>query len=577
MTLEPFSQSLAEFIISTLMDKGIRQYFIAPGYRSSPLIQALARSKVANTSVHVDERAIGFLALGFAKATKEIPAIIVTSGTALGNLMPAVMEAYHDNINMLIISADRPFELHGIGANQTTYQENFFAPFTNTALNIPALSASTPMRSIYTALDNLLPPNLNGVAHLNIGFKKPFFKEDKNLSPSLTTPLHLKRNVQTQLGESFLEKEQIDTIFQLCSRYKKGIILVGQKDSAVDIYPLLTLSKILGWPLCIDILSPLAKYQNNREVISHFDLILSNGNNLSSLKIDAILQIGHRFISSSTLAFIGQSKPKLHAHITSSTPSMDLCHSFTHRYVCSANSAIKALASTAKNFPNSCDDTSYSALWQTLDQRAETLLTQNRMESSHGTLLQFFNKTAPSLKKGFALFIGNSLSIRAASKAFKRPRHLEHIFANRGLSGIDGNIATTIGIATGLQTPTIACIGDQTFLHDLSSLQMLKNCPYPIMFVVLDNQGGQIFSRLPIPLNEQDLNHFFINSSPINYAHVAALFDMDYHPLNGFSSSIFETTLSKHTLVVIEIDKTLDETEMLYLQDNITLKKTASV
>lgn len=562
-----FSPQLASFIISTLVDKGVRHFFITPGYRSSPLIKALNLTSRVNITTHIDERSLAFLALGFAKASGKMPAIILTSGTSLGNTMPAVMEAHHDQTPLLVISADRPFELQDVGANQTTYQEDFFKPFVARSLNLPSLCHLTAKNAIYTALDNLLSVK-NSPLHLNVSFKKPFFDKDDKLPTSLTTPLHLKRELISHQGALNLDPKLLEELLTRLSRYEKGIILVGQKEADVCMHDLKILSKALSWPLLIDKLSCINTGESKEEV-TYFDLILSSNIDLSLLAVDAVLQIGHRFISSSLAAFINNSKPKLHAQISNNCHSFDAGHSFTERYIAHPEKTLAILSKIAHSSEPAKNQTSFFKAWSRLDQKMGKAVAE--IPNAQPSLLGFFHKLSSFIKDDSALFIGNSLTVRAASSCFNSTRRTRPLITNRGLAGIDGNIATAIGACMAAKKPLIACIGDQTFLHDFASLQLLKKCPYPFTLVVLDNGGGQIFSRLPIEMSEEAIDTFFINKSPINYGQIATLFDMDFLTLKDLNQITLPA--SKHTLYLLPIDNGFCEGVWSKLKNVLSTKK----
>jgi 2-succinyl-5-enolpyruvyl-6-hydroxy-3-cyclohexene-1-carboxylate synthase len=562
-----FSPQLASFMISTLIDKGVRHFFIAPGYRSSPLIKALSLTSRVNITTHIDERSLAFLALGFAKASGKMPAIILTSGTSLGNTMPAVMEAHHDQTPLLVISADRPFELQDVGANQTTYQQDFFHPFVARSLNLPSLSHLTAKSALYTALDNLLSVK-NSPLHLNVSFKKPFFDKDDKLPTSLATALHLKRDITSHQGTKTLDQSTLEELFTRLSRYEKGVILVGQKEADVCMHDLKVLSKALSWPLLVDKLSCL-NTSESKETMTYFDLILSSNIDLSLLAVDAVLQIGHRFISSALAAFINNSKPKLHAQISNNCHSFDVGHSFTQRYIAHPEKTLATLSKIAHSSEPTKSQTSYFKAWSRLDQKMGKAVAG--ISNSEPSLLGFFHTLSSLITDDSALFIGNSLTVRAASSCFNRSNNARPLITNRGLAGIDGNIATAIGACMAAKKPLIACIGDQTFLHDFSSLQLLKKCPYPVTLVVLDNGGGQIFSRVPIEMSDEAIDTFFINKSPINYGQIATLFDMDFLPIKDLSQIMLPA--SKHTLYVLPIDNGFCESVWSRLKNVLSAKK----
>lgn len=547
----PSPSHIASLVIKTLMRRGVRHFFIAPGNRSTPLVEAITHEPLAQTTVCCDERSLAFMALGFSKATGEMPALILTSGSALGNTMPAVMEACHEKVGLLILSADRPFELQNVGANQTTHQHHFFAPFAKKSLSLPAFTPHTPLASITTALDQLISTKQNFVSHLNLHFQKPFFKEEE----VVTAPHEL----TTYEGSTLIKHEVLSHLFERALSFEQGLILVGQTEHDLELTPLLKLSKALGWPLLIDPLSPLAKYQQSHDIISHFDLIFSQEKDLSSLHVEGVLQLGSRFISASLDSFIKASKPLLYAQLSLTYDSGDLNHAMTHRYIGSVKPALNALSeiATASPLPSKHH---YLEAFKTLDSQAGQALDALCANITGPTLTQFFRK----LKTTAPLFIGNSLAIRAASLAFNRPRELTHLFGRRGLSGIDGNLATCIGLSKGLEKPLLAIVGDQTFMHDVGSLQLLKHHPHPLTIVVLNNGGGQIFASLPIPVNEEVREQFWVNAENHDYEKIAAAFGLQYKQMVQLEAIELE---AQHTLIEVVIEAKLCEKERQALKN----------
>ncbi len=244
----------AFWIIDQLISQGIDRFCIAPGSRNTPLVVAAAEHPKAKALVHYDERGLGFYALGFAKGAKRPAAVITTSGTAAGNLMPSVMEAHHSAIPMILLTSDRPAELRDCGANQTSDQLKLFGHFVRWQADLPPALTENYFRSmaaqgVFHATQN--PP---GPVQLNCQFREPFERP----FPSLPSASRIHFALFPPDSASHRDARQ------------QGVILIGEIGS--DPRPILKLAKRLQWPVFDDILSN-ARLHPSSEQIRHFDWI----------------------------------------------------------------------------------------------------------------------------------------------------------------------------------------------------------------------------------------------------------------------------------------------------------------
>jgi 2-succinyl-5-enolpyruvyl-6-hydroxy-3-cyclohexene-1-carboxylate synthase len=566
------NEKWAKLLIKELIHHGVRYFCMAPGSQSTALTLAAHEHPLANTFIHFDERGVCFHALGYAKATGIPAAIIVTSGTALGNLLPGIMEAHHAHTPLLILTADRPPELRDTGANQTSDHVKIFQNFVRWSHDLPPPSSHIPPSfigsTVSTALSHALgnPP---GPVHLNCMFRKPFFEiHPEEVGSSYERTI---KGSQTEItfGEKQLTDQQIERLADELSEYEKGVIIVGNLPRNESLEPLFSLARLLQWPLFPDILSPLRSHPPVAGMISHYDLILKSVSLNEDLSPDAVLQFGDRFVSSKLLEWIGMKKPKSYVFVAPHSWRMDPVHRMTHRILADPWHTINKLNEQLPGHPPG----SWLPYWQEINRTTEKALSHYFQTDQTLSQPALFHHLSSWLPSAFNLFIGNSLSIREADQFYVPKKQKGSIFGNRGLSGIDGNIATATGLSKGLKQPLIAILGDLSCLHDLTSLSQLKQTPYPMKLIVINNNGGAIFSFLPISQKKEALKPFFITPHGLSFKHAAALFGLSYKEPETLDEvkELLTTETSEPTL--IEIVTNREETLLLHKEIPSHLKE----
>lgn len=451
----------APYLIDQLIQQGITHFCIAPGSRNTPLVLSIAKHPKATETIHFDERGLAFFALGYGKATKKPAALIITSGTALGNLVPAVMEAYHSHTPLLILSADRPHPLRSCSSNQTTKQTSLLTPF---CLFTEEISPTAP-ENYYRSIAAQAATYKTGPVHLNCAFTEPF-----DLDPPIS------KGSPIPFTSPTLQPPPITTTAS------KGLILLGEIPTSP--LPVLKLAQRLQWPLFADLLSNARSHPTPEQQ--------SLQNLFHTPSPDYVLHIG---------------KP------------LTLKHPFQIDLQVSPYQDLQDPKRTCRARLQSDID----LFAQTFEGKTDpSWLTSFPPPSQTPSLFTSIAETFPNTY----YFLGNSTPIRQAQLHFF-PKNPKGFFANRGLSGIDGNIATAAGLAYGLKHPLVLCIGDQTALHDLNSLSLLSKSPYPITLIILNNYGGEIFTHLPIQSSPYLSTHFQAKHS-LTFEKAAALFNLPY-------------------------------------------------
>lgn len=531
------NEEWAKTIVKELIHQKVRTFAIAPGSRSTPLVLAIADHPLAQSHVHFDERGAAYYALGYAKASGTPAAIVVTSGTALGNVMPAVMEASHSGIPLIVISADFPPELRNCGANQTTDQVKLFGSFVRFSADIPcpqsgpferqSTAISCPQEGlsleyirslIASGVQKALYPH-SGPIHLNCMFRKPLFTLDtkkKNL-PSTTTKIRFAPPKITLSDDQF---EQIALDF---SRYDKGMIIAGEMPPKHSIDPLISLARRLQWPVMADILSNIRIHGPEESSIEYFDIIMDNFENKKQIAPDFVLHLGGNFYSKPLHELISAIPPEKYLHVSALPSSSDPHHIVTDRVHMDPYEFVKELAeSTRGNAPSE-----YLSLWKTLEERTKETLNTAFSAKEQFKELGSYLLLSDAIDESDALYLSISLPIRHSNRLFFPKKRMGPTYCNRGLSGIDGNIATAVGICEALKRPLIAIVGDQAFLHDMNSLAQIKKT-LPLQIIVMNNGGGGIFSHLPIREKKEHCNTYFTASHSLDFESIVEQFDLQY-------------------------------------------------
>ena len=502
MNTGSYTHSWAMTIVDQLIKQGVTYFCYAPGSRSTPLALALAENESAEKFIHFDERGLAFHALGHAKATKKPVAIIVTSGTAVGNLMPAVMEASFANIPLLLLTCDRPMELRDVMANQTADQMKFFGEYVRTCFEFlcPEIGMENYLATTIAqaVLTSCYP--LPGPVHLNCPFREPFFDEKKGKVFDVATP-------KLSLPKLSLSEEMAKKWAQDLEGIEKGVIVLGGNVGTKSAH---FLSKKLGWPIFADIASSNREKGNERG-IPYYHHILKT---LPDLDVDAVLYFGDACVSKVLLQWISRQKKVI--HVSPYHKRWDPLHAVTHRVISNLEEFCEKVSFYAQKRGNG-----WFEHWENLGEKASPVI-----ETSQLTEPAIIKMLEKSVTPATAVFFGNSMPIRDAEMFFFPSQGCGPIFANRGLSGIDGNIATIAGIAQNY--PLIAILGDQTFLHDLNSLGQLHKTSYPVKLIVINNGGGGIFSFLPIQSRKEVLDTYFAAAHEMTFEKAAEFFDIPY-------------------------------------------------
>ena len=493
----PIAQALV--MVDELIRCGVTDVVLGVGSRSAPLaLAASAAEQRGELRVHVrvDERVAGFLALGIGKATGVPAAVITTSGTAVANLLPAVVEAHESRVPLVIITADRPPRLRQVGANQTIDQPGIFSGFVRTAVDMDTAHEarelnrywrSTVSRLVARATDSIDP----GPVHVNAPFDAPLVGVEllSPLPPALsgrsdgrpwTADARLVAGMSIPLDEALA---LLDEDAQVPAR---GLIVVGDHDDddAIDLID--ELGDALGWPI---ISEPSGRASGSQTGLAHGPLVCGDDAFISEHIPDIVITVGRGGLYRSLAAVIGRSA--MHVAVDSRTSWSD-----------PTRSADLVVASVPLPPATAPSDATWWSDWERADLLAaaavETVL------GSHGgapTGMQVARVVADAVPEDGQLFLGASSVVRHVGTFAGRSLNGVSVLGNRGTSGIDGCVSTAWGAAVGEQAigggPSVLLVGDQAFWYDSNALAVPKTEARPdLVIVVADNDGAGIFSAL---------------------------------------------------------------------------------
>lgn len=444
------STSLARVIVRQIIEAGIKDVVISPGSRNAPLSLAFfeaSQEGLIKLHVRIDERTAAFFALGIIKSTGRPVPIVCTSGTAVANYHPAVLEANHTNAPLMVLTADRPAMLRKTGANQTTEQARIFGKAVRYFADVdgPVYPMELPLDSLRT-----------GPIHLNLQFDEPLLPDDSS-------------NWLSQIDgapKEFVARTKPGTLRLVGAR---GVVVIGHDRGGLTVDEITRFTKVLGWPVIAE--DPLSF----PDAIAHASVFLASPEIRSTLIPQSVLVIGRTTLSRSINAFI-KASPITYV-VDQRLATVDSDRQADRKFT------------ELPDLQGVIQSDEWVAKWNKVAERAQKLIA-----SLDGWNEAVIARTiAANIPNGTALFVSSSRPIRDL-EGFAQPRGGVSTYANRGLAGIDGNISTALGVAYGHKA-TIALLGDLSFLHDLTGLINKEeiNC----RFIVINNDGGGIFSTLP--------------------------------------------------------------------------------
>ena len=541
---------LTEYVyqmISALSSYGVKDVVISPGSRSTPLAYAFASSKEFRIVRHVDERSAGFLALGMAKTASAPVVLLCTSGTAAANYFPAIVEAYYARIPLIILTADRPHELRGVGAPQAIDQPNLYGHHVKWTVDLPIPDGESPtlphIERHMARATSLAMTSPRGPVHINVPFREPLLIHFKDELPAITFN-------QADLAELTPTARGIDLLEQAIKSAEKGFLIIGEMDQSVSQDILWSFIRHLKWPVLVESLSHLRS--NIPEdcmmyIVEHYDSILKNDLFKQHMAPDTVIRFGAQPVSKPLTLFMKSVKPSTFITVDEDALFRDPLAVTTNHIQAQLGEWLTTVDCFDQRF-----EKDYLMKWMAANDIATQFVKQYiQNEHDEGALAGLLFER---LEDGADLFASSSMPIRDVDTFFCKTEKDVQVFANRGTNGIDGVVSTAIGTQLVTNRELYLLIGDLSFLHDSNGLIASRYQDVNLTVVVMNNDGGGIFSYLAQSTVEAHFEQLFGTATGLTFDHLAAMYDAQYDVVKSKEEFIAAIhTSKKKPLRIIEV------------------------
>ncbi|HEY6674647.1 MAG TPA: 2-succinyl-5-enolpyruvyl-6-hydroxy-3-cyclohexene-1-carboxylic-acid synthase, partial [Rubrobacteraceae bacterium] len=377
----------ATLIVEELVRSGVGFFCVAPGSRSTPLVAALASNEKAESLIHFDERGTAFAAVGYARATGLPAAWITTSGTAVANGLPAVVEAATDGVPMVLLTADRPPELRQTGANQTIDQPDIFGDYVRWRFDLPAPEEPVDPAMVLTTIDQAVyrarrAPS--GPVHLNLMFREPFLSDPDEHLDELPAPARWQERhepfTRYAATKPSVDPDEIERLWDMLRPVERGLVVAGRLPSRKQGEAALRLAESLGWPLLPDVGSQVRLGSPSRNIGPLYDALLASDLFNERHAPEAVFHIGGRAVSKRLDRFLAQSRSDPYVVVRENPFRLDPGHRVTHSVEADIVGLCAALSAAAERRSPESDPT-WTSGWRTASERAEDKLDRLLEES----------------------------------------------------------------------------------------------------------------------------------------------------------------------------------------------------
>ncbi len=511
-------KALTEYVSAfthSLVEQGVKDVVISPGSRSTPLAYACMKQENFAVYRQIDERSAAYFALGMAKASGKPVMLLCTSGTAAANYFPAVVEAFYARVPLLVVTADRPHELREVGAPQAINQVNLFGAHVKWATDLPMPETENQLafltRHLHRSVRNATSEP-KGPVHINVPFREPLGIDFEQTYKS-------NREIAHFGGELTLNLESRSFLQQL-AKTEKGLLIVGEQTQPMS-DEFWTFVEKLDWPVLAD---PLSNIRSNVSqsvkplIIDSYDAILKNVAFKETMVPDVVIRVGPQPVSKPLSLFLASVKPKTYVVFDESPMLRDPQSVATHHIQASVTSLwqITLRVKPTNTYREKWTQAS-SLYWEVVKRHCHD-------ELDEGVLAKVLFDRLDQCD----LVIGSSMPIRDVDTYFQSTERDVMLYANRGANGIDGVVSTAFGVQAAKQRPAYLYIGDLSFLHDMNGLIASKMQATDLTIVIMNNDGGGIFSYLPQSQEEQYFEDLFGTPTGLTFSDAAKMYDAQY-------------------------------------------------
>ncbi|MFD2043716.1 2-succinyl-5-enolpyruvyl-6-hydroxy-3-cyclohexene-1-carboxylic-acid synthase [Ornithinibacillus salinisoli] len=569
-----YKEQLTRFVanfVDELAESGLTDVVISPGSRSTPLAMTLAEHPEIKEWIILDERSASFFGLGLAKQTNRPVALLCSSGTATANYFPAIIEAHQSRVPLIVLTADRPHELRDVGAPQAIDQIKLYGNYVKWFQEMPLPEATPSMlmyarsnasRAIHTALEGN-----SGPVHLNFPFREPLIPDfsldnvwGENRDDSYA-PVHE--------GMKRLPDQIIETILFKIKSMDRGLIVCGpQIDSNLG-QAIAKLASVWGLPVLVDPLSQIRSGDHEKDnIIEGYDAFLRNESYRKELKADFIIRFGAMPVSKAYLFYAQEHMDAQHFIVEKHSGYREPVGNRTDFIYSDPVTLCSQLLEAGLEIHF---NTKWLEKWKKMNsitrQHLEGISDKTLTEGSAvRTLLQ-------AIPDRSSLYVGNSMAIRDVDTFFLSSSKDIYVLANRGANGIDGMVSSALGAAAS-GTPVTLVLGDLSFYHDMNGLLAAKHYQLNVTILLINNNGGGIFSFLPQASEQKHFEALFGTPVNLEFEQAVRMYGGSYHSPsdeteleNALQKSYHETGLS---VVEVKTDREENVTWHRNLWNNIS-------
>ncbi len=518
--------------VDELARSGVKHVCLCPGSRSTPLAMTFADDERFRLWMHLDERSCAFFALGLAKASREPVVLVCTSGTAAANFFPAIAEASQARVPLIVLTADRPPELRDTGAPQTIDQIKIYGAYAKWFAEIALPEANAEMlryaRTMACRAVAKATETPAGVVHFNMPFREP-------LVP-LATEISVSENERDAYfgradGKAFVEisrakilpdEKIISALAQSLAQNERGLIVAGMQNGGLFPEAAAKLANVLGYPMLADPLSQVRCGEHCREnVIDSYDAFLRDANLAKQLVPDIVLRFGAIPTSKPVLQYLQQ-------HAQARQILIDDAGWNEPAHV--VREGIRADAvlfcdTLAKKITAPRQKSAWLEQWRNINTRTKSAIAAQL--ETYGEFFEgrVFAELAELLPDNATVFASSSMPVRDLDTFFPSSAKRLRFLSNRGANGIDGVVSTALGASAASEEKMVLVIGDLALYHDLNGLLAAKLRKLNALIVLLNNDGGGIFSFLPQAAYPKHFETLFGTPHGLNFEHAAKLYD----------------------------------------------------
>jgi 2-succinyl-5-enolpyruvyl-6-hydroxy-3-cyclohexene-1-carboxylate synthase len=531
------AQTFAATFVDELAAQGIEFACVSPGSRSAPFAMALQRHPKIQVLIHIDERSGSFFGLGLAKSSGKPVVLLCTSGTAAAEFHPAVVEASYSRTPLIVLTADRPPELHGVGASQSIDQQRLYGSavrwFFDPGPPVELPNAARLWRRL--AARAYAEAAAGGPVQINLPFREPLVPPPGQVPSTLGTPGQF-----VSRGRLLPTPGHVAALAAALQRAQRPLVVAGEMREGEKLAPAL---HRLGLPVLAEPTSQLRRPETGAAIES-YEALLRAGWSLQHGP-DLVIRVGATPTSRALNAWLAAASAPTFL-IDPDNAWRDQDHVASNVVSCDPQPLLEALPPVERD--------SWREQWVTAGKRAMAAVAAALVSTPihEGHIVRALGARLPESAQ---VFIGSSMPIRAADSFWPHARTQQRFFANRGASGIDGLVSTGLGVAAGRDdVPTVLLLGDLSLYHDMNGLWSVRRHGLRATVVVCDNNGGGVFNFLPQAEHQDVFEELFATPLGLDLAQVARLYGLVYSPVtdrSGLEPAIADAIAAQTPTMVV--------------------------